>query len=555
MATGKNTIRIRVLQVVLLLMAAVLGLSAATATEPPVSLTPPPPATQPAAKGTSVLPTGANVAIIKLEGLIYGYHFESLKQRVDQALSHGASLIVVELDTPGGLLESGLKISKYLRSISVPTVAWINPDAYSAGILIASACQRIVMAPISATGDCAPIVPGMNLSPTERAKALSPLLLEFSESAAQNGHEYVLFHAMCVLGIEVYQIKNPQTGQVRLVNQADYAVMVDGDSPDGGFLNKVLPDLSGQDDVASASVTVATDADRGQWELVKKIHDGKTLLTLSQKKAIEVGLADGLAKDTTELGQFLGAVQVKTWPPSTVALTAYWLNQPWMRAILIILLLIGGFIEMQSPGLGVGGLIALSALVVLLVAPFLVGLAQMWHVVLFFIGLVLLMAELFVIPGFGIAGASGIVCMFAGLVLMVVPTTGQGWMPMPAPEVARVLRESVLYTILSIVVSCIAFYFMAKHFGSIPVLNRMILHTTAPGSPGTGASNVAGGSGSFLGITQGALGQAVTDLRPSGTVEINNQIVDVVTLGDWIETGAKVRVVDIQGNRVVVDIA
>ena len=510
------------------------------------------------ARGQTAMPTGANVAVIRIEGLIYGYHLASLQQRVDRAIRNGASLIVIELDTPGGILDTALRTSKYIRSIPVSTVAWVNPDAYSAGILIAAACQRIVMAPVSATGDCAPVVPGMNLSPTERAKALSPLLLEFSESAAQNGHDYVLFHAMCVLGIEVYQIRHPKTGVTKLVNQADYAVMVKGVSADGGFWSKVWPGGgSVPDGVAAAAVTVATEADRGQWELVQKVHDGTTLLTLSQGKAVDVGLAAGIVKDTQELQQFLGASQVTVMSPSRVALVAYWLTQPWVRALLIVALLIGGFVEMQAPGLGVGGLIAVTALGLLLVAPILVGLAQMWHVVLFFIGVTLLLLEFFVIPGFGIAGACGIACMFAGLILMVVPTSGQGWLPMPAPEWSQRLRQSVLFTLAGIMASFVGFYFLAKHFGSIPVLSKLILQTyssdpKAVTNTGYSAS-LSTADSRMRGVVKGAVGTTITDLRPSGSMEINDQIVDVITYGEWIETGHRVQIVDVKGNRVVVE--
>ena len=126
---------------------------------PPVTIA----ATQPAI--STSLPTGANVALIRMEGLIYDFQLESLQRRADAAVAQGASLVVIEIDTPGGVAASALKISKHIKSMPVPAVAWINPEAYSAGIMIAAACDQIVMAPASATGDCAPIVPGMNLSP------------------------------------------------------------------------------------------------------------------------------------------------------------------------------------------------------------------------------------------------------------------------------------------------------------------------------------------------------------------------------------------------------
>src|SRR5690606_33345982 len=186
------------------------------------------------APGTAapILPAGNRVAINRIEGMIYSFTRDSLHPLVDRALAARATLIVIELDTNGGMVGPALEISRDIKTLPVPTVAWIHNKAYSAGILIASAADRIVMSPASATGDCAPIVPGQELAPTERAKALSPILEEFRDNAGANGYDYALFHAMCVLGVEVYLVESVDTGARRLVNQADYAVMVQGRSVD-----------------------------------------------------------------------------------------------------------------------------------------------------------------------------------------------------------------------------------------------------------------------------------------------------------------------------------
>ena len=528
-------------------------------------------ATSPAPQASNIpsgsavaLPTGSKVAVIKIRGLIYGFTLHSLQQSAEQAMQGGASLIVLELDTPGGVVTSALKISKYIKSMQVPTVAWINPEAYSAGIMIASACNRIVMAPASATGDCAPIVPGANLSPTERAKALSPILEEFRDSARANGYDYALFHAMCVLGVQVYQIEHTQTGQRQLVNQDDYQVMVEGTAiPPGGISTNqgAAATQPSQPNVGGTSVSVATKADRGQWTLVSKIHDGTTLLTLNQQRALDAGLAQALVRDQAELQQFLGAASITTLQPSWVNVMAYWLTQPWVRALLMVAMLLGAYLEMQAPGLGVPGFVATVALVLLVVAPFLIGLAQLWHVVLFCIGLGLLLVEIFVIPGFGLAGVSGIICIFIGLVLMVVPTTGQGPIPLPAPEVAQRLRDSVLFTLIGIIGSTVGLYYLTKHFGNLPLFNRLILRSPVlAGAGGTSLPTAALGAhvsgDEVIGkgrIQVGATGQTATELHPSGRAEIYGQIIDVISQGEWIDAGQQVRVIEAQGNRIVVE--
>ncbi len=192
-----------------------------------------PPAQPPvrAAAAISGLASGAYVAVVPIRGDIYGFTLDSLKRRVDRALQGGATLIVVELDTYGGTLRSALEISKYLKKLPVPTVAWVNDKAYSAGTLIASACSQIVMSPASTIGDCAPIVPTKEMSLTERNKALSPLVAEFLDSAAMNGHPGALLHATCEWGVEVYEVEHQATGRRQMVSQLDYKVMVEGADP------------------------------------------------------------------------------------------------------------------------------------------------------------------------------------------------------------------------------------------------------------------------------------------------------------------------------------
>ena len=527
-----------------------------------------PPASPPAASGGATAPTappatstlvagGGRVAIIRIEGVIYDFTLESLRRRVDRAREAGATVIVLELDTPGGLVSSALDIAKYIRAdIQMPTVAWIHRKAYSAGILIASACDQIVMSPASTTGDCAPIVPDQELSPTERAKALSPILEEFRDNARDNGYDYAMFHAMCVLGIEVYLIEHRDTGQRRLVNQADYGVMVDGDP----FGPPAARPATSQPNTYGASAEVATAADVGAWELVKPVHDGRTLLTVHQDRAFELGLAK--AKDIgtdADLSQYLKAQNTVRIPQSWSEDIAGWLTSPWVRAGLVLVLLMGAYMEFQSPGLGLPGAAAVIALVILLGAPYLVGLAEVWHLLLFFLGFILLLVEVLIIPGFGVFGVLGLVCMFTGLVVQVVPTSGTNWFNLPPPEMFGQLQTSLLWMLTAAAGSLVGFYFLFKHFDTLPVLNRLILRDPTPvlavaGAAAGTAQSVSGDEAVGGGAIQvGAVGQVVAELRPTGRAEIDGQIIDVVTPGDWLAPGRPVRVIEVHGNRIVVE--
>ena len=525
-----------------------------TADNQPVPVTP-----ADKASSLTVTPGGANVAVIKIQGMIYGFTLESLKRRVDRAMEGNASMIVLELDTPGGEVMSALEIAKYIKGdITIPTVAWINKSAYSAGILIASSCDRIVMHPASTTGDCAPIVPGTELAPTERAKALSPILEEFRDNARANGKDYALYHAMCVLGVEIYLIENKDTGKQMLVNQIDKALMVDGNAPESNVVSK----LAGKDkpagetnidNVASVSRDVATDDELGKWKLIKQFHDGKTLLTLNQARAVEVGLAEtDTIRDQADLKKYLNANTIASIDQSWSEDMAGWLTHPAIRAVLVLALLLGAYTEFQTPGLGLPGAVAVTALVLLIGAPFLVGLAEIWHILLILVGIGLLFCELFLTPSFGLLGIGGIVCIFTGLTLSIIPTVGNGPLPLPAPEMYGRLQVAGMWMILSFIFGVGGMMAITKYFGNIPGLNRLIL--SSPTQEDELAIHYkTQNTGTNMNLTVGLLGTAATALRPSGQAKLDGQLIDVVTSGSLIEQGTEIKIIEIHGNRIVVD--
>jgi len=538
------------------------------------------PALPPGSSGvlSTANPAGATVAVIPVEGMIYGFTLTSLERRIDKAVAGGASMIVLELDTPGGEVSAALEISKYLKGLNVPVVAWVNNDAYSAGILIAAACsQGIVMSPASATGDCAPIVPSQELAPTERAKALSPILEEFRDSAQANGYDYAVFHAMCVLGVEVYYIENPETGQRKLVNQVDYNLMVHGRAPGGGGIGALFSGgSSAEKQVGEARREVASDADVGKWVPVTslpsganlpngQVHDGKTLLTLNQTRATDIGLAKGIVRDNNELKQHLAAGSVTTVTQTWSEDIAGWLTHPFVRGFLVLVLLAGAYMEFQSPGIGVPGAAAAVALVVLLGAPFIVGLAEVWHLLAFLVGFCLLVVEIVATPGFGLLGVLGVVLMLAGLILSVVPTgSGGGPISLPPPEMIGRLQQSIASILTGFVLGTAVVVALIRHFGNVPVLNKLILAgnqmsqadraaavmrgETQPGIHVSGDEDTSADQ-----ITVGTTGVAVSDLRPSGRAELSGRTVDASARRGFIESGESVEVVQLTGFGVIVD--
>ncbi|MGB1125232.1 MAG: NfeD family protein [Phycisphaeraceae bacterium] len=528
------------------------------------------PASSGSAAGGLTVTTGGLIAIVEIDGpIFYDNQLDSLKRRTDRAIQDGADLIVFDLDTPGGRLDLALDISSYIRTLGVPTVAWVDNQALSAGILIGSACDELVMARGSLTGDCAPIIPGENLAPTERAKALSPLLAEFRANAADNysgstTSDYALFHAMCALGVEVYQVKHKITGEVRLISQADYAVMVDGKSPvDAANIGQsnsgsALTGDTEFEQVGKPIVTVTDASEVGQWELVKQIHNGSTLLTMNEVEALDAGLSRATLSSPTDLKSHYGAGNVEvyeeTWSESMVA----FLVHPMVRAALLLLGIVGLLLEYFSPGLLVPGIVGLAAIAVLIGAPFLVGLAQTWHLLLIVIGVALVIYEMFTMTTFGVLAVIGLLMFIAGLVLSGVQTASNG---LPEAGSARQVMITSLAFVGAIVMTVPILFVMTRYFGSLPLLNKLVLNESQAPSLATaggievphqrvsGDEVVGGGS-----IKPGMTGVVTkTGLRPAGNITIGDQLIDVTSTGGFVEAGTTVRVLEVHGSMITVE--
>jgi membrane-bound serine protease (ClpP class) len=161
------------------------------------------------------------VAVLTVHGPIDGITLRSLERRVRQAKADGADAIVLDIDTPGGALDSTLDICHLIRTESpANTVAWINPKAYSAGTIIALACREIVVGPNSAFGDAAPISPFGPIPITERAKVESPLLTEVIDSARTNHYDEKLVESFIGVGVELWMIEHKDTGERVFVDRA-----------------------------------------------------------------------------------------------------------------------------------------------------------------------------------------------------------------------------------------------------------------------------------------------------------------------------------------------
>jgi membrane-bound serine protease (ClpP class) len=470
-----------------------------------------------------------NASVIVCKGMIDDGLFKSIKRRTQIALDSGAEYIIYEIGTYGGLLNSADEISKYLIhdvAKKTHTVAYITTEAISAGAMISVSCQDIIMRENTTIGDCAPVAMGAKLEGVEREKVESFTRAAFMRAAEANGYPEPLLKAMVTMQTEVYRARNLQTG--------DYEFF-ESDKP---------PKDPNDYDMENKELIVGSDE----------------LLTLTASKAFEYGIARAMVADLTEALEFLASRDEVTFAGEPMVLETNWseemvrwLNSPAVMAVLVMLALLGVYIEMSTPGIGLPGLVAVICFTVIIGSKYLVGLANWVEVALFIVGVLLLMIEIFVLPGFGIAGTLGIICVLLGVFGMLIKNPPD---KVPWPQTSldwQVFLNGVLGLSFGFVGFFLLAWLFARYLPRLSFLSGLILvptaaaerrqaqiSMTAPPEDGTVAVNV------------GDIGEVTSTLRPTGKARFGDAVVDVVATAEFLEKGTQVEIVEIHGNRVVV---
>jgi membrane-bound serine protease (ClpP class) len=267
------------------------------------------------------------------------------------------------------------------------------------------------------------------------------------------------------------------------------------------------------------------------------VEKGK-LLTLTTMEALEHKLADFRA-DTVDgvLQQLgLGGAEVRRVSENWAEQLVRFLTHPILSSLLMTIGMLGIIVELRTPGFGVPGALGITSLALFFWGHWLVRLAGWEEILLVGIGLLLLAVELFVTPGFGVTGVLGIAALMAGLTLSLV---GAG--ATTASVVGAVARVAV-----SLLVALVASIALLRFLPKLPFGRQLILETGLGAD--TGYASAPESDRQWL----GKQGTAVSPLRPAGIASIDDKRVDVVSQGEWIDAGAPIDVVRVDGNRIVV---
>ncbi len=271
------------------------------------------------------------------------------------------------------------------------------------------------------------------------------------------------------------------------------------------------------------------------------IEEGK-LLTLSDQEALRFGISDSTFLNTNELftalewEEFMIVDNMETWQESFLRFLA----NPVVSGILMLMMMSGLYFEFQTPGFGFGGAAAMVGAALFFAPLYIMGLAESWEIILFVAGILLLLAEVFIIPGFGVAGIAG-----AGLILFSLGASLIGNTGLQFPDTQEI-SQAIWVLVGSLSGGIFLLITLGRYIPKNSRLNFLVLKDTLA------FRNEAMEEGEPLSVWNGKTGVALTPLRPSGIVKIDERRVDVTTEGDFIESGEPVKVVQVKGSQVIV---
>ena len=457
--------------------------------------------------------------LIRFEGPIGPMLEHYLYRKLDQAKQYKADLVVVEIDSPGGFVDSSLNVAERLGDLDwAHSVAWVPREALSGAAFVALGCGEIVIAPDAAMGDAGPIFMDENFLFRHAPEKVRTHLVQVMRKLAEaRGRPPALAEAMVDMDLVVYEVENRRTGEVTYMSEME----------------------------------IESHQNRDDLEKRHEVRESRKgyFLEVNGTRAVELGLAEATLSRRADLeARYQVPDGLVLLEPTAVDTAVYVLNWPIVTGLLLIVGLVALYFELNIPGIGLGGLIAFLCFALFFWSRFLGGTAGWLEVVLFVSGAVFLAMELFVIPGFGVAGVTGILLLLASLVL-----AGQNFILPTTSGEAVVFGRTLMVVGVSATVFILVAALLSIYMGTIPVLNRLALKPPDPtgGKPGAAAGAATVGVHSS-GVEVEDRGTAVSPLRPAGKARFGDEYVDVVTEGGFVEKGSEVRVIRIRGNRVVV---
>ena len=411
-----------------------------------------------------------------------------------EAEDMGAQFIIIRMNTYGGLVDAADSIRTKILNSKIPVFIFIDDNAASAGALIAIACKSIYMRPGSKIGAATVVNQTGDVVPDKFQSYMRATMRSTAE-----------FHGKDTL-------------------------VVDNDT-----IIKWKRDPKVAEAMVDPSIFIPGVIDTGK------------VLTFTAEEAVANGYCEGLVNNISELLKKEGIemYELAEFKPTPIDKIISFLLNPIIHGLLIMIIIGGLYFELQTPGVGFP--IAASAIAaVLYFAPlYLEGIAQNWEMIIFVLGIALLLVEIFAIPGFGLAGASGIILIVAGLTLAMVDNivfeTGD------ITLILNTIFRAFFVVIISMFVSLILSIYLGKQLLTSGLFPHLALWDTQQKDNGYIGVDIS------ISDLMGETGEAYTVLRPSGKVIIKGEIYDAKSEYGFIDKGEKIKVIRHETGQVYVE--
>ncbi len=416
------------------------------------------------------------------------------QEAMEEATELGADVIILHLNTYGGEVSAADSIRTKLLNSPIPVHVFIDDNAASAGALISIACDSIYMKAggkigaatvVNQTGEQVPDKYQSYMRATMRATAEA----HGKDTIISGGDTLLVWH------------RNPSIAEA----------MVD-------------PKL-----------------------FVEGVSDTGQVLTFTASEAIEHGYCDGIAENMEDVIRQLGIKEytLKSYTPSGMDKVIGFLINPMLSGVLIMIIIGGIYFELQSPGIGFPLIASLLAALLYFAPLYLEGMAENWELIIFIVGIILVMVEVFAIPGFGVAGVAGIIAMVTGLTLSLVDNvvfenpefTGEG---------LGILMKSLSLVLVSMLFGLILSLWATRKLLTTTAFTNLSLKSEQQVSDGFIGVETEGGT------LLGESGTAHTVLRPSGKVMVSGKLYDAKSEYGLIDRGDPIKVIRFENGQVYV---
>ncbi len=420
-----------------------------------------------------------------------------VRRGVKEAAAQKADLVILDMKTPGGRGDSMREIMEILDRSPVETLTYINPEAFSAGAFIAVATQHIFMTPSSVIGAAAPVMLGPG----------GPAAI-------------------------------PESYERKIVSA--YGAMIRGAAQKNGYNTKVVEKM--------------VDINAELPFLINGKHWGKgDILTLTNTEAEFAAppkegevprpiISSGTVKDREELLQQIGLAGAKIVEVNRTGAEhfAQWVNM--FSPVLLILGILGAWFEIKTQAFGLIGIAALGCFLLFFFGQYIAALSGLENLLVFALGLSLILADVFLLGGSVIVGLIGLAMMVASLLIAMVDRYPGG------PVIPRWedLQQPLETLGLSLGIAIVLALILGRFLPSMRLFKHLVLERARSGI----ASSPAGTSS--LEHLQNAVGISISPLRPTGKAMFDRDVVDVVTQGEMISPNTKIKVIAVEGLRIVV---